>query len=137
ASVPIQPAEHRLDTAAGQGDAGVGGTVVKIDAVAIRLERIAARKNHIAHVPVPLVVLLGPEDPMVTPEEADLRVFQVEKRQPEPVDGARGGLPNAVIDHQPAGGRLNRRRGQPDSPRVPPAASPSLKDQSVSPPVPE
>ena len=50
------------------------------------------------------------------------RLLEVEQREPDPVDAAGDGVPDAVVDEQPALRGAQRRRAETDAHRVPPGA---------------
>jgi uncharacterized protein YcnI len=61
-SVCVQPGEQRANAPLRQSDARVGSTVVKVDAVAIPAECVAASKHNIVHIPEAFVSRFRAED---------------------------------------------------------------------------
>ena len=113
----------------------VRGAIVKAQRVAVWLQHVPAWEDYVAHIAHALVILLRPEDPLVAADQAALRGFQVEERQPQAVQRPGGGRPHPVINHQPAALRLDRRVTQTDLVGVPPGAAPRFEHELVRAPV--
>src|SRR5450756_383171 len=75
----LQPLQDRPDAPGGQSYAAVGSTIVKIHPVPVRRQGVAAGKDHVVHVAVPLVWGLRCEDPVVAASYAASGVVQVEE----------------------------------------------------------
>src|SRR5258706_1520889 len=134
---PFEPFEQGADTAGGQADAGIGGAVIHAQRIAVRGDRGAAREDDVAPTAALLVGLLGGEDPLVAALQAALRRVEIEQCQSQPVNGAGRRLAHAVIDHEPALGRFDRRRREAYFIGVPPRAAPRFQYQLVIAPVDE
>src|SRR5689334_13153435 len=81
ASVLIEPAEELADAAHGERYRGVCCAVVQVDPVAVGAERVAAREDHVVHIPLAFVRRLMAQNPRVTPEEAARRIVQCKERE--------------------------------------------------------
>ena len=135
--VPFQPVEHLADAAGRQRDAGVGGSVIKPQRVAVRVDGVSAWKDDVVHVAKPFVVGFGAEHPGVAAAQTPLGRLKIHHRQSDPVEAARGRLAHPMIDHQPPGGCFDGRNGQPDLAGIPPCAAPGAENQFVASPVPQ
>src|SRR6185312_17486361 len=100
AAVSIEPAQDLCDAPSRQRDAGIGGTVVQVDAVAV--ERVPARKGHVADVAFAFIGRFRSEDPRVATQYTSFGRFQIEERGPEPVQAAGSGSPDTVVQHEPS-----------------------------------
>ena len=77
-AISIQPIQKRLNAALCQGNAGIGRTVVDIDGVPVRPQRISAREYDVLHIAASFVIGLGPEDPGVSPKQATLGLLKID-----------------------------------------------------------
>ena len=108
--VLIEPLKHGANTAAGHGNARIRRAIIQSDRVTIRSNCVAARKDDVVDISVPLVRFFRGKNPLVAAFEANLWCLQIEQSQAEPVNGAGCVLTHSVVDHQPAVFRADRRR---------------------------
>ena len=109
-AIRVQPGQEIANAAVRQRNARIGGAVVEIDGVAIRCQRIAARKHDVLHVAMTFIFRFRRKHPRIPPNQAFFWLLKVEESQPQPVDGTRRCASNAVVNHQPAARCLNRWR---------------------------
>ena len=93
--------ENGPNTSGGQGNTGIRRAIVHVKGVAIGGNRHTTRKDYIVHVPATLVRFFRAENPLIAAFQTAFRTMQIKQREPQPVETAGGGLPHAVIDHQP------------------------------------
>ena len=74
------------DAARGQRNAGVGRTVIQIDRISIRADGLPAGEDNILDVSTALIPGSWTEDPGIPALQADLRLLQIEERQPQAID---------------------------------------------------
>jgi hypothetical protein len=99
-------------------------------------EREAAGEDDVGDVALALVGGLGAEDPRVAAQEAVLGFVAGRRGRARGGRGCpRGGVPHAVIEHQPAALGLDQRRREADLVRVPPGALARLEHELVGAPV--
>src|SRR5581483_10575016 len=137
AVVFAEPLEDLVHAPGSHGDAGVCCAVVETNRVAVLAERVAAREGHVGDVSLTLVRSFGSEDPAVASPKAVLGPLEVQKRYAQAVQTSRGRVPDAVIDHQPTGRRLDQRRRETNLVRIPPGALACRQDELVVSPVAE
>jgi len=78
----MQPIQERANAAGCEGHAGVGTSIIEVDTIAIRADGLAAREDYVTDVAYHLVHGLRPEDPLVAPQQAMLRPFEIEQCKP-------------------------------------------------------
>ena len=117
--------------------ARIRGSVIKIDGVSIRADRLPARKHDILDVSAALIGSFRTEHPGVSPLQTDLRLLQVKERQAQAIDASGCRLPHSVVNRQPSFCCFNRRRAQADLVRIPPSAAARLEDDLVASPMPQ
>src|SRR2546423_10289226 len=110
-AIRFQPGQQIANTAVRQRNARIGGAVVEVDGVPIRCQRIAARKHPVLNVAMTFIFRFRRKNPRIPANQAFFWLLKVEESQPQPVDGTRRRASNAVVNHQPAARRFNRRRG--------------------------
>ena len=87
-AIRVQPGQQFANAAAGQRDAGIGGTVIEIDGVTVGCHGVAARKDDVLNISVTFVVRFGREHPGIAAIQAFVRLFKIEERETEAIDGA-------------------------------------------------
>src|SRR5437667_12198108 len=107
-AIDVQPGQKTANTPVRQRNARIGGTIVEIDGVPIRSQRIAARKNHVLHIAMTFIFGFRRKHPRIPPNQAFFWLLKVEESEAQPVDGTRGRASNAIVNRQPAGRCLNR-----------------------------
>ena len=134
-AVSVEPGQEATDAAVCQGDAGVCGTVIEIDGVAVRVDCIATGEDDVLNIAAAFVVRFGGEHPGISSDQTLFRLIQIEKGQAEPVDGAGGRSANAVINHEPASGRFDRRWRHANLVGIPPSAAAGFQHEFVAAPM--
>ena len=119
------------------GDARVRGAVVDPELVRRRVVDPAAREDDTRDIAGLLVRLDWPHDPPVAPVEDDPWILEVEEGEADPVDRAARRVVDAVVEDEPALGRLERRRPEADLPGVPPRPLAGVQEERVVAPVAE
>ena len=110
AGIRIQPGEQTTNAARGQCHAGVARPVIHLNRVAIRADGLPTGEDDVFHVSTALIGFFRPEHPGVPALQADRRIMKIEESKAQTINASRSRLPHPVIDHQPALGRLDRRR---------------------------
>ena len=84
----VEPGQEAADAAVRQGDAGVCGTVIEIDGVAVCGNGIATGKHDVLNISTAFVLGLRGKHPGVSADQTPFGLFQIKKGQAEPIDGA-------------------------------------------------
>lgn len=100
-AIGVQPGQKTPNTAVRQRDARIGGTIVEIDGVPIRGQRIAARKHHVLDVAMAFIFTLQAQTSKNPPESGIFLAAQG-RREPAPAGG--GDIPILLASHQAPGG---------------------------------
>jgi hypothetical protein len=127
--------QHVAEPGGGDGDRGIGGAVVDAERVGLLVVHPTAGEDDVVDVAGPLIVGLGTQHPVVAPVEDDIRLLEVQERQPGAVQRAGRRGADAVVHDQPAIRGLQRRRPEPDLAGVPPAPLARLQEQVLVAPV--
>jgi len=117
----------------GDGDGGVGGTVVEIEGVFLPVNGYAGREDNVGNVACSFIGFLGAEDPFVTSSNYFPGLIEVEQCQAEPVNGTGGGYSDAVVEDKPAVTGFDRLARQSDAVGVPICGSCFYEGSVVSP----
>ncbi len=96
-TIDVQPGQETANTAVRQRNARIGGTIVEIDGVSIRCQRIAAWKRHVLYVTMTFIFRFRSKHPRIPPNQAFFWLLKVEEGQPGPVDGTRRRASNAMV----------------------------------------
>ena len=100
--IRIQPSEEGGDVACGKRDTGIGSSVIEVDRVSIRVDRLSTWKHYIVHVSSAFIWSFGSEHPGFASLKAKIRPFEIEQCEAQTIDAAGGCAPNPVIDRQPS-----------------------------------
>ena len=82
--MPVEPVKDVTDAPPGEGDTGIGGAVIEVDAVAVLVQGVAARECDVADVPDSLVRHFRSEDPGIASPQAVFSGLEIEERGAEP-----------------------------------------------------
>src|ERR1035441_4932115 len=69
ARVCVQPCEQRTYAAGGQGNAGISGSVIQVNGISVRADRLPAGKHDVFHISASLITGFRPEHPGVSRSE--------------------------------------------------------------------
>src|SRR5437762_384425 len=120
ARLAAQPVQDVRDTRGDQTQARIGGAIVQ--AQLTLAGNSATRKDNVGNIAGDLVAFTRADHPFVPPMEDPPRIVQVQQRQPNTVERSGRRVPHAVVDDQPAFGRLDRWWGQANFASIPPGA---------------
>jgi len=134
-AVGVEPGKEAADAAVGQGDAGIRGAVVEIDDVAVCGNGVATGKHDVLNISAAFVLRFGGEHPGISADQTALGLFEGKKSQAKAIDGAGGRSADAVVDHQPASGRFDRRWRHADFIGVPPRAAAGFQHEFMAAPM--
>lgn len=109
-AVGVQPGQEATNAPVCQSNARIRGAVVEIDGVAVCSNGIATGEHDVLNISVAFVIRFGGEHPGISTDQTFLGLFEIEKGQTETIYGTGGRSADAVVDHQPASGRFDRRR---------------------------
>src|SRR5260370_35063970 len=101
-AIRVQPRQQTANTTVSQRNARISGTVVEIDGVPIRSQRIAARKHHVLDVAMTFIFRFRRKHPRIPPNQAFFWLLKVEESQAQTVDGSRRRASTAMVNHQQA-----------------------------------
>src|SRR5205085_310229 len=128
-----QPVQDVGDACGEQSDARIGGAIVQAQLTIAG--KCATRKDNVGNIAGDLVAFTRADHPFVPSVEDTPRIVQVQQRQPNTIERSGGRLPHAVVDDEPAFGRLDWRWGQADLASIPPGAITCFQQHSVVAPV--
>src|SRR5271165_1862814 len=136
-AICIQPSQQSPNAAVCESDARIRSSVVEIESVAVRCQRVPTWKDHVLHIAAVFVVRFGRKYPGIPSNQAFFGLFEIEQGQTKPVDGARRRPTDAVIEHQPTSRRFDGGRGHANLVRVPPRTAAGFQHELVIAPMPQ